>query len=256
VYLSSFRLDGRTAIVTGASRGIGRVLAIGLAEAGADVALVARSRDDLEGVAQEIDKVGRTAYVVPADMTCTDQITEAVKEVESRAGRIDILVNNAGMNIRTPALDVTEEEWQKLIDTNLKSAFMMSQATARKMKDTGYGRIVNVASVGGLVALRTGAVYGITKAGMTHMTRILALEWARYGINVNAIAPWYVNTPLTEKLLANQEYTDEVLSVTLIKRIEEPRDLVGATVFLCGDAASFITGQVLAIDGGMTIYGF
>lgn len=256
MWLPSFRLEGKTALVTGAGRGIGKALALGLAEAGADVAIVARTQEHLMEVAEEIKRMGRTAYVAAADVTSREQVEKAVESVLNKAGRVDILVNNAGMNIRTPALDVTDEEWEAIIQTNLKSAFMMSQTLGRHMKEAGGGRIINVASVAGHVALRTGVVYGATKAAMIQMTKILALEWGKHHILVNAIGPWYFKTPLTEKLLEDEHFVHEVLSRTPLKRIGELQDLVGPVVFLSSEAANYMTGQTLFVDGGMTIYGF
>ncbi|WP_068777276.1 SDR family NAD(P)-dependent oxidoreductase [Paenibacillus sp. FJAT-26967] len=257
MYLPGFNLEGKTALVTGAGKGIGRALAIGLAEAGADVMLVSRTLSDLESVAQEITGLtGRRAYPITANVGVREDVTAAVEEAVRLAGRIDVLVNNAGMNIRTPALEVTEDEWDVIVQTNLKSAFLMSQTVGRHMKEHGSGRIVNVASVGGHVALRTGVVYGTTKAALVHMTRILAMEWGKHGILVNAIGPWYFHTPLTEKLLANEAFMTEVVGRTPLGRIGQLEELVGPVVFLASDASSYVTGQTLYVDGGMTIYGF
>jgi NAD(P)-dependent dehydrogenase (short-subunit alcohol dehydrogenase family) len=256
MYLPSFRLDGKTAIVTGAGRGIGKALAIGLAEAGADVAIISRTASDLEIVTAAIQKVGRKAYSITADVTKREDVERAVSIVQEQAGKIDILVNNAGMNIRTPALNVTDEEWETIMQTNLKSAFMMAQTVAHPMKEAGQGKIINITSVGGHVALRTGVVYAATKAALIQMTKVLTLEWAKYGININAIGPWYFKTPLTEKLLADEAYLGEILARTPMKRVGELEDLVGPTVFLASDAANYVTGQTLFVDGGMTIYGF
>lgn len=257
MFLPSFELEGKTAVVTGAGRGIGRALAIGLAEAGADIALIARTESDLKDTAAEIIGLGRKALVLPADVTKREQVHKAIVEVQAQWGKIDILVNNAGMNIRSKALEATDEEWKTIMDTNLKSAFMMSQEAGVIMKEqpTG-GKIINIASVAGHVALRTGVVYAATKAALMQMTKVLAMEWGQYGINVNAIGPWYFKTPLTEKLLSNEEYVKEILSVTPLKRIGELPELVGPVVFLSSEAGNYVTGQTLFVDGGMTIHGF
>lgn len=257
MYLPSFSLDGKTAVVTGAGRGIGCALAIGMAEAGADVALLARTQADLKAVAAEIEKLGRKAYLYQTDVTNRDEVRETVRKIHNDAGKIDILVNNAGMNIRTPALDVTDEQWETIMNTNLKSAFMMSQEIGQVMKENGNGgRIINISSVAGTVALRTGVVYAATKAAMIQMTKVLAFEWGKFGINVNSIGPWYFKTPLTEKLLQDEQYVNEILSVTPLKRIGELPELVGPAVFLASDAGSYVSGQTLFVDGGMTINGF
>jgi NAD(P)-dependent dehydrogenase (short-subunit alcohol dehydrogenase family) len=257
MFLPSFQLDGKIAVVTGAGRGIGRALAIGLAEAGADVALLARTEEDLKDTAAAIGDLGRRALILPTDVTNREQVRRAIAEVKSEWDKIDILVNNAGMNIRSKALDVTDEEWQTIMNTNLKSAFMMSQEAGKVMKDQkDGGKIINITSVGGHVALRTGVVYAATKAALIQMTKVLAMEWGQYGINVNAIGPWYFKTPLTEKLLSDEVYVNEILAVTPLKRIGELPELVGPTVFLSSDAGNYVTGQTLFVDGGMTIHGF
>ncbi|MDD9267928.1 SDR family NAD(P)-dependent oxidoreductase [Paenibacillus sp. GCM10023248] len=256
MFLPSFQLQNKIAIVTGAGRGIGRALAIGLAEAGADVALFARTASDLESVAGEIRALGRQAYPFRVDVTSREQIDEAVKLLVEQTGRIDILINNAGMNIRSQALAVTDEEWDKIMQTNLKSAFLCSQIVGERMKEQGYGRIINIASVAGQVALRTGVVYAATKAAMIQMTKVLALEWGKFGIHVNGIGPWYFKTPLTETILANPDYLAEIIARTPLRRVGELEELVGPAVFLASDAANYITGQTLFVDGGMTIYGF
>ncbi|WP_079509494.1 SDR family NAD(P)-dependent oxidoreductase [Mesobacillus jeotgali] len=257
MFLPSFELNGKTAVVTGAGRGIGRAIAVGLAEAGADVALLARTEKDLGETAEIIENLGRKALIIPSDVTEREQVHNAITEIGSRWGKIDILVNNAGMNIRSKALDATDEEWQKIMDTNLKSAFMMSQETGKIMKDQpSGGKIINIASVAGQVALRTGVVYAATKAALMQMTKVLAMEWGQYGINVNSIGPWYFKTPLTEKLLADEAYINDILAVTPLKRIGELPELVGPVVFLSSDAGNYVTGQTLFVDGGMTIHGF
>lgn len=256
MYLPSFRVDNKVAIVTGAGRGIGRALAIGLAEAGADVALLARTTEDLQEVAGEIRKLGRKAYPIRADITKREDVESAVRTLIEEAGKIDILVNNAGMNIRSQALEVTDEEWETIMQTNLKSAFMMSQSVARIMKESGGGKIINISSVAGSVALRTGVVYGATKAALSHMTRVLSMEWAKYGIFVNAVGPWYFKTPLTENLLKDPQYIGEILDRTPMKRVGELEDLVGPVVFLASGASNYVTGQLLLVDGGMSVYGF
>lgn len=254
--LPNFHLKDQVAIVTGAGRGIGQALAVGLAEAGADVAILARTKSDLNETAALIEKTGRKALPIQTDITKREEVVNAVQQAKEAFGKIDILVNNAGMNIRSKALDVTDEEWHTIMETNLHGAFMMAQETAKVMKEQNKGKIINISSVGGGVALRTGVVYASTKAAMIQMTKNLAIEWAQYGINVNAIGPWYFRTPLTEKLLADEAYLNDILSRTPIKRVGELEDLVGPVVFLAGEGANYITGQTLFVDGGMTIYGF
>lgn len=256
MFLPSFQLNDKTAIITGSGRGIGRALAIGFAQSGADVAILSRTLEDLNEVGDIITSLGRKVYKIQADITKKDDVARAVEETVAQAGKIDILVNNAGMNIRSKAFDVTEEEWEKIMNTNLKSAFMMAQEVGKVMKENAGGKIINISSVAGHVALRTGVVYAATKAAMIQMTKVLALEWGQYGINVNSIGPWYFKTPLTEKLLSDEQYVSEILAVTPLKRIGELQELVGPAVFLSSDAGNYVSGQTLFVDGGMTIHGF
>ena len=255
MYLPSFRLDQKTVLVTGAGRGIGRALAIGMAEAGADLLLVARTESDLQETAQQIEQLGRRAFVLTCDVTDRTQVQATVDRAYTYVDRIDVLVNNAGMNIRSKALDVTEDDWETIQQTNLKSAFLFSQEIGRRMQDTG-GSILNIASVAGHVALRTGVVYATTKAALIQMTKVLALEWGPKNIRVNAIGPWYFKTPLTEPLLADPAYLQDIVDVTPLGRVGELTELVGPAVFLASDAGTYVTGQTLFVDGGMTIKGF
>jgi NAD(P)-dependent dehydrogenase (short-subunit alcohol dehydrogenase family) len=254
--MNRFALNDRVALVTGAGRGIGKALALGLADAGADVICLSRTREEVEATAALARQMGRRALAVAADVTVKAQVEAAVAAAVREFGRIDILINNAGMNIRKPALEVEESDWDRVVATNLKGPFLVAQAVGRVMACAGYGRIVNISSVGGGVALRTGVAYGSSKAGLIHMTRILALEWAKHGVTVNALGPWYFRTSLTEKLLQDEQYVAEILARTPLKRVGDLEELVGPVVFLASNASSYVTGQVLYVDGGMTIYGF
>ncbi|ANF97168.1 SDR family NAD(P)-dependent oxidoreductase [Paenibacillus bovis] len=257
MYLPSFSLSNKKAIVTGAGKGIGQALAIGLAQAGADVGLISRTGSDLDVTRQLIEKhSSRQAICMVADVTDRQQMKEAFERFELAFGAPDILVNNAGMNIRSKALDVTDAEWNTIVQTNLHSALIASQLAAERMKENGGGRIINIASVAGQVALRTGVAYGVTKAGLIQMTKILSMEWAQYGIQVNAVGPWYFRTPLTEQMLANEQYMQEILDRTPMKRVGNLEELVGPVVFLSSEAAGYITGQTLMVDGGMSVFGF
>lgn len=254
--MQRFDLTGRTAIVTGAGRGIGKALALGLAEAGVNVAVVSRSGVELAQLVAEIEENGGKAHAIEADLTKSGVAEQVVAETQQALGGLHILVNNAGMNIRKKALELTEEDWDRVVDLDLKATFFMSQAAGKVMCEQRYGRIVSIASVAGLVALRTGVAYGASKAGVVHMTRVLALEWSKFGVTINAIAPWYFRTPLTEKLLDDPQFLAEVLSRTPSGRIGDLQDLVGPTIFLASEAAAYITGQTIAVDGGMSVYGF
>lgn len=254
--MNRFDLTGKTAIVTGAGRGIGKALAVGLAEAGAQVAVVSRTRAQLEELVASIEQMGGKAWAIEADLTEQGAAEKVVEETVSQLGGLHILVNNAGLNVRKKALEETEEDWNRVVDLDLKATFFMSQAAGKVMCEQKYGRIVNIASVAGLVALRTGVAYGASKAGVVHMTKVLALEWSKFGVTINAIAPWYFRTPLTEALLDDPEFVQEVLSRTPSGRIGDLEDLVGPTIFLASDAAAYISGQTIAVDGGMSVYGF
>lgn len=250
--LASFRLEGKTAIVTGAGKGIGRAIALALGEAGANVLLVARTQDDLEQVKKEMAS-DRTSFAV-ADVTVREDIQSAVRQAIDSFGGVDILVNNAGMNIRSKLDDATDAEWQKIMDTNAQSVFMFSQEAARHMKKGAS--IINVSSVGGERALKTGVIYAASKAAIIQMTKVMAMEWGERGIRVNAVGPWYFRTPLTEGILSDQAYLDSILAVTPLKRVGELPEVASPVVFLASDAAGYITGQTLFIDGGMSIHGF
>ncbi|MBO8155005.1 MAG: glucose 1-dehydrogenase [Bacillaceae bacterium] len=254
-YLPSFHLKGKLAAVTGATRGIGKAIASAFAEAGADVLLISRTDSDLKEMKEELQQYGTNIYTVSGDVQHYDEIIEKIeqKKIESS---IDIWVNNAGINIRSAAEDVTEEEWEQIISTNMKGAFFLTQYAARQMKEKGYGKIINISSVAGHVALRTGVVYAMTKAALIQMTKTLALEWGNHGIRINAIGPWYFPTTLTEKLLQDEEYVKDIVSRTPLRRIGKLPELAGTAVFLASEASDYITGQTIFVDGGMTIYGF
>ncbi|MFV9511314.1 SDR family NAD(P)-dependent oxidoreductase [Tepidibacillus sp. LV47] len=251
-----FNLEGKVAIVTGSGKGIGKAMALGLADAGADVVVVARTQSDIDQTVLEIEQKGRKAIGISTDVKKKEEIEKMVEQTLHTFGKIDILINNAGMNIRTPALEVPEEEWELIVQTNMKSVFLASQAVGKHMVEQRHGSIINISSVAGHVALRTGVAYAATKAGIIQMTKTLALEWGKYNVRVNAIAPWYFKTPLTEKLLANEEYYNEVISRTPLCRVGDVKELVGPAVFLASDASTYVTGHTIFVDGGMSIYGF
>lgn len=252
---SSFGLRDQVAIVTGASQGIGQTLALGLAEAGAHVALVARTVPKLEAVAAQVEGLGRKALVVPADLTNVTETQAMVARVHKAFGRIDILVNNAAWTDTGPALDVTEEEWDRTMDTTLKSMFFASQAAARIMAQQGRGKIINIGSTFGTVVFKGRAVYAAAKAGVHHLTRALALEWASQGVYVNAIAPCITETPTRRNLFERPGYvkwiTEEMLP---IGRWAQPEDMLGPVLFLASPLSDMVVGHVLMVDGGWTIH--
>lgn len=252
---SSFGLEDQIAIVTGASQGIGRTLAIALAQAGADVALVSRTRSDLETVAKEIKATGRQALVMPADIQDVSQIRKRVDEIHAAFGKIDILINNAAWTATVEALDATEEQWDQTLDTSLKAIFFASQAAARIMIQQGRGKIVNIGSTLGRTAFAKRSVYGAAKAGVHHLTRALALEWAAKGISVNAVAPCITETPTRRELFERPGYKEWATGQMLpIGRWAQPEDLIGATLFLCSSLSDMVVGHVLMVDGGWTIH--
>lgn len=252
--LDHFRLEGRVAFVTGASRGIGKAIALGLASAGADVALGGRDRETLAPVAAEIEALGRRALAVPLDVADLDAIPAAVESILAELGGIHILVNNAGTNIRKDSLEYTPEDWDYVANTNLKGTFFLTQAVARHMVEQRRGKILNIGSMSAYLGLPTLPAYASSKAALQQLTRMLAVEWADYNIQVNAIAPGWIATDLTAPLQQNPEMRPRyewVISRTPAGRFGNPEELSGAAVFLCSPAADFITGQVLAVDGGI-----
>jgi NAD(P)-dependent dehydrogenase (short-subunit alcohol dehydrogenase family) len=248
-----FDLTGQIALVTGAARGIGRSIALALAHAGADVALGLRDAGSGAGLVDEIQASGRRAVAVQMDVRRLDQIGPAVDEVTRALGRLDILVNNAGLGPSAPAEEVIEENFDLTFDVNVKGAFFASQAAGRVMIRQGYGRIVSLSSQAGFVALPTESVYCMSKAAVAHMTKCLAVEWGRYGITVNAVAPTFIRTPGTEPDLADPAFEADVKErIAGLHRIGEPMDVAGGVVFLASPAASLVTGVTLLIDGGWT----
>jgi NAD(P)-dependent dehydrogenase (short-subunit alcohol dehydrogenase family) len=253
--LPRFDLEGRVALVSGAARGLGRAIAFALAGAGADVALGLRdaSRPDGAELAGEIESLGRRALPVQMDVADLGQIRAAVDETVERLGGLDVLVNNAGATPGNPAEDVTEEDFDVLVDVNLKGTFFASQAAGRHMIRQGFGRIVNMSSQAGFVALPGESIYGMTKAGVANLTKSLAVEWGRHGITVNAVAPTFIDTPGTSEALSDPAFEADVLQrIAALHRIGRPMDVAGAVVFLCSPAASMITGHTILIDGGWT----
>ena len=242
-----FSIAGKSALVTGASRGIGRAIAEGLASAGADVAITARELASLDDTAAAIGAMGRKPVPVAMDVTDVASIRSGVAQAVKALGGLGILVNNAGMEQVCPSLDIEEDLWDSILDTNLKGAFFVAQAAARAMNK---GAILNICSLTSERGIPTAVPYGSSKTGLLGMTRALAVEWAERGIRVNAVEPGYFRTALTEVFYQNDAWQQSMLSNIPLKRFGELSDLVGAAVFLSSDAASYITGACLAIDGG------
>ncbi len=250
--LPRFDVQGRIALVTAASRGLGRAIALALAEAGAEVALGLRDATSDNGVTAEIAARGRP-LPLQMDMTSPEQIRQAVDRTVQNFGRLDILVNNAGIAPDNLAEKVTEEDFDQTIAINLKGTFFACQAAARVMIQQNSGCIINMSSQAAFAALPTESVYCMTKAAISHLTKCLAVEWGKYNINVNAVAPTFIHTPGTEPALADPEFRRDVIDrIAALHRIGEPIEVAGAVVFLASPAASLITGHTLVIDGGWT----
>jgi NAD(P)-dependent dehydrogenase (short-subunit alcohol dehydrogenase family) len=247
-----FDLEGRVALVTGASRGIGHDLVLALAAAGAKVAAAARSVADAETVAQEVRTAGGDAFGVGMDLREKASIDAAVEETGARFDRIDILVNNAGLGTNHDALHATEQEWDELFAVNVRGLFFVSQAVGKRMVDQRYGRIVNMASQAGLVGIPRHAAYGASKGAVIALTRVLALEWAPFDVTVNCVAPTFVRTPGTAARLDQPEFLADVLLRIPVGRAGTTTDVAGAVIYLASDAASLVTGTVLVVDGGWT----
>jgi NAD(P)-dependent dehydrogenase (short-subunit alcohol dehydrogenase family) len=249
----SFSLAGQVALITASSKGIGEACALALAQAGADIVLGLRRKASGEDLAERIRRMGREALPVQMDVTSLQQIDGAVQEAVERFGRIDILVNNAGIGAPNPAEQVTEADFDETLAVNLKGTFFTAQAVGRVMIRQRHGRIINISSQAGFVALATESVYCLTKAAIAHLTKCLALEWAPYQITVNAVAPTFIETPGTRKWLDDAAFRQSVVDRIPLGRIGHPSDVAAPVVFLASPAASLITGATLLVDGGWTI---
>lgn len=247
-----FRLDRQVALVTGASKGIGWDVAKALANAGASVAVAARDVDALQQLAAEIRSDGGKALVVELDVRDVGQIGEAFGRVRMHFGSLDVLVNNAGLGANHPAEDVTESDWDDMMDVNLRGLFFACQAAGRIMLEQGSGRIVNMSSQAGVVGIREHAVYSASKGGVNLLTKVLALEWSSRGVTVNAVAPTFIYTPGTAERLDQPDYLKDVLSRLPIGRVGTTTDVAAAVIYLASPAGAMVSGHVLVVDGGWT----
>lgn len=243
-------LKGKTAIVTGAGKGIGRSIALALAASGAVVYAVSRTPKDLDLLKEEIEKTCGKCSIAICDVKSVEQIEEMIEQVYRQTGIIDILVNSAGLNIQAHTLDVTEEQWDTIMNTNLKGAFFTSQAAARKMKERREGRIINITSQMAFVGYYKRVVYCASKGGLTQATKAMAVELAEFNIKVNCIAPTFLKTPLTEPMFKDQDFYNEVISRIPLGKIGKPEDVAGAVLYLASDSADLVTGSSILVDGG------
>jgi len=245
-----FSLKGKVSLVTGASRGLGRGYALTLAKAGSNLILISRSKKELQSLKEELTVTGTKMLILNGDLTHFKEIPGLVQRSIEQFGKIDLLVNNAGMNIRKSILDLTEEDLRRVIDLNLMSVFLMSQHVGRQMIKQGGGKIINIASLTSFIGLPNISIYGASKGGIVSLTKAFAMEWAKYRVNVNAIAPGYFKTELTSALFRDKEKVNWLLSRIPIGRTGVPEDLSGALLFLASSASDYVTGQVIAVDGG------
>ncbi|OHD69392.1 MAG: hypothetical protein A2W19_05655 [Spirochaetes bacterium RBG_16_49_21] len=246
----TFDLSGKSAIVTGGGRGIGRAIALGLAGAGASVAVCGRTQKELDGVADEIRKLGGKALPVVADLTVNDQLENLVNAAIKEFERIDILVNNAARSFLRSLLDLREDGWDKVFNTNVKAVWLLSRAVARRMIEQKSGKIINITTVGAEKAEVGMAAYGCSKAALKMLTRCMAREWASYGINVNAVGPGLTRTDFSKPIWSNPDIARHVAAMIPKGRIAEPEEIVSSVLFLASDAADYITGHTIYVDGG------
>ncbi|WP_134704609.1 SDR family NAD(P)-dependent oxidoreductase [Ammoniphilus sp. YIM 78166] len=246
-------LKGKKVIVVGGSKGIGKDIAVSFSRLGSDVLITGRNEKDLQGTTEELRQHNPNCSYLIGDIQHVNEIYEMIDQAHSRLGRIDVLVNNAGVNIAKPALDVSEEDWDRVLDTNLKGTFFCSQRAGKHMIEQGIaGKIINIVSQMAFVGYIKRAAYCSSKGGAVQLTKALAIEWAQYGIKVNAVAPTFIETELTQKMFEDQTFYQDVLNRIPLGSLAKPSDVTGAVLFLASDMANFITGDTIRVDGGWT----
>lgn len=254
--MNPFDVQGKVVIVTGAGRGIGRSVAKGFADAGAKVIVCSRTESELVFLQEEIEKTGGICEVITCDVSRKSDIENVVQKTVEKFGKIDVLINNAGITKKVPAKDIALEDFKKIIDINLTSVFLFAQLVGRVMIEQGFGKIINVSSVASDQGLTGSIAYAASKGGVTMLTKTLAIEWAEYGVQVNAIAPAYVETPLVEAVkLSRQGFEESVINRTPMGRMAKPEEMIGACIFLGSEASSYMTGETIFLDGGWRAYG-
>lgn len=252
--LERFSLKGKTSMVTGSSKGLGRTAALALAKAGSDIAVCGRNQSDIDSVVNEIRDLGRKAAGFVFDVTNKDSIQGAATSILSDFGHIDVLFNNAGTNYRVPVLEYPEEQWDLIISTNLKAYYLVAQAVVPQMIERGYGKVINMSSILGHIALPNQLAYASAKGGVEQMTKVMALEWAKLGVRVNAIAPTYFETEMVSQIREDKERMTFINDRTPMGRWGHLEEIEGVVIFLASAASDFITGQSLIIDGGWTAW--
>ena len=254
--MGKWNLEGKRALITGGTKGIGLAIAEEFMSLGAEIIVVARSKDLIDEKLNEWKTMGYTAIGFSRDLSSQDDRIKLAKDVETVWDRFDFLINNVGTNIRKKTIDFTTEEYLKVLNTNMIASFELCRLFYAMLKKANGASIVNMTSVAGLTHLRTGPPYGMSKAALDQLTRNLAVEWAEDKIRVNSIAPWYIDTPLVEHLMKDEKYYNAVIDRTPMKRIGKPREVASLAAYLCMEEASYITGQIIAVDGGFTVNGF
>ncbi len=247
-------LNGKYALITGGTKGIGKAIAVEFMQLGANVCIVSRTKEDINNFLDEYKTYNPLGII--QDLSAAGAAENIFKKLDEKWGKLDILVNNVGMNIRKKVIEYTHEEYDQIVNTNMRSAYEMSKSFYPFLKKSGEGSIVNISSTAGQTHIRTGAIYGMTKAALIQLSKNLAGEWGKDNIRINTVAPWYIETPLAMTVLKDEDYKKDVLSRTPLNRIGKPEEVAAAVAFLCMPAAAYITGQCISVDGGFLIKGF